>query len=285
LASKSKSDHRGEALRRHGGLPGPGFTRVFGREPVRELLDRAAAEVTALYVAAGTEHALAREIAAARARGIAIRVVGREEIGRLTEAGANHQGVLAELRAPAYADLEKLIEQRPDPLILVDGVTDPRNLGAALRSAEAAGARAVVLARDRTAELTATAVKTSAGAAFHLEIARCGNVARTLERLKQAGYWAAALDPAGETSLYELDTGRRLVLVVGAEGSGVRDIVKRAADFRVRIPMCGRVGSLNVSVALAVALFEIARGRAARAMAGGRRGNAARGATAGGSAK
>ncbi len=154
-----------------------------------------------------------------------------------------------------------MIAQAPDPLLVIDGVTDPRNLGAILRSAECAGASAVVLGRDRTVGVTPAAIKTSAGAWAHLRIARCGNVASTLEMIKEHGYWVVALDPAGDVSLYDLDVGRRLALVVGAEDSGVRQLVKKKADFLVRTPRMGKVSSLTVSVATAVALFEIGRRR------------------------
>jgi 23S rRNA (guanosine2251-2'-O)-methyltransferase len=139
-----------------------------------------------------------------------------------------------------------------------------------LRSAEGAGVGAVVIARDRTAAITPAAIKSSAGAWVHLKIARCGNVARAMEDLKEAGYWIAALAPEGTLEVYKLDTTRRLALVVGSEGRGVREIVRKNADFVVRIPMYGKVGSLNVSVAGAVALFEIARRRAAAATAAGK---------------
>jgi len=141
-------------------------------------------------------------------------------------------------------------------------------VGRATALAEGAGVGAIVLAKDRTAGITPAAVKSSAGAWIHLKIARCGNVARTIEQLKEAGYWTAALAPGGDTSIYALDTSRKLAIIVGSEGRGVRDIVRKGADFVVDIPMRGRVGSLNVSVAAAVALFEIARRRAAAKNAG-----------------
>jgi 23S rRNA (guanosine2251-2'-O)-methyltransferase len=178
-------------------------------------------------------------------------------------AEARHQGIVALIREYNYAGFDEVVAKKPDPLLLVDGVSDPRNLGALLRSAECAGVRAVVLARDRTVGLTPAAIKSSAGAWVHLKIARCGNVARALEDLKEAGYWVAALAPDGPVDLYDLDTTRRLVLVVGSEEHGVRGIVRKTADFVVRIPMRGRIESLNVSVAAAVALFEVARRRAA----------------------
>jgi 23S rRNA (guanosine2251-2'-O)-methyltransferase len=167
------------------------------------------------------------------------------------------------MREYEYAAIEQILADQPDPIVLVDGVTDPRNLGALMRSAEGAGVGAIVIAKDRTAGITPAAVKSSAGAWIHLKIARCGNVARTIEQLKEAGYWTAALAPGGDTSIYTLDTSRKLAIIVGSEGRGVRDIVRKGADFVVDIPMRGKVGSLNVSVAAAVALFEIARRRAA----------------------
>jgi len=173
------------------------------------------------------------------------------------------------IREYSYAPFEDVVAAAPDPLLLVDGVTDPRNLGALLRSADGAGVSSVVLARDRTAAVTPAAIKSSSGAWVHLKIARCGNVARAMEDLKQAGYWIAALAPEGDREIYQLDTTRRLALVVGSEGRGVREIVKKNSDFVVRIPMYGKVGSLNVSVAAAVALFEIARRRAAAQSAAG----------------
>jgi 23S rRNA (guanosine2251-2'-O)-methyltransferase len=165
------------------------------------------------------------------------------------------------VREYVYVPLERILEEKPDPLLVVDGVTDPRNLGAILRSAECAGVRAVVIARDRTVGITPAAVKSSAGAWVHLRIARCGNVAQTLEALKAEGYWVAALAPEGDTSLYELEASRRLAIVLGSEDRGIRDLIRKTADFVVRIPMYGRVASLNVSVAAAVALFDLSRRR------------------------
>jgi len=237
---------------------------VFGAEPVHELVAAAPGAVRALYVREGQERHFAADIGRIRAAGG--RVVSAEAgtLTRMAGAESRHQGVVAVVRQYNYVPFEEIIGEHPDPLLLVDGVTDPRNLGALLRGAEGAGVGAVVLARDRTAGLTPAAIKSSAGAWVHLKIARCGNVARALEDLKKAGYWIAALAPEGPLAVYDLDPTRRLALVVGSEGRGVREIVRRNADFVVCIPMYGRVGSLNVSVAAAVALFEIARQRASQ---------------------
>jgi 23S rRNA (guanosine2251-2'-O)-methyltransferase len=235
---------------------------VFGVEPVRELISAAPAAVRVLYVRAGIERRFVAEIESIRACGAQIVSVEEEQLHRMAGAGAHHQGIVAVIRDYEYAPFEAILREHPDPLIVVDGVTDPRNLGAILRSAECAGAGAVVIARDRTVGLTPAAIKASAGAWIHLKIARCGNVAQALEALKSAGYWIVALAPGGELSLYELDTTRQLAFVVGSEGKGVRQVVRKNSDFVVSIPMRGKVESLNVSVAAALVLFEVARKRA-----------------------
>jgi 23S rRNA (guanosine2251-2'-O)-methyltransferase len=236
---------------------------VFGVEPVRELVAAAPGAIRSLHLRAGDERRFAAEIERVRAAGGRIERADDAALDRLAGADVRHQGIVALVREYSYAPLEEILAQKPDPVVLVDGVTDPRNLGALLRSAEGAGVSAVVLARDRTAAITPAAIKSSAGAWVHLRIARCGNVARALEELKRAGYWVVALAPGGTISLYDLDVARRLVVVIGSEGRGVREIVKKTADFLVDIPMRGKVASLNVSVAAAVALFEVARKRAA----------------------
>ena len=249
----------------------PARDLVFGAEPVHELIAAAPGSVRTLYVRADLQGRFADDSERVRAAGGHVVAAEAAALARMAGGESRHQGVVALIREYSYAAFEDVMAAAPDPLLLVDGVTDPRNLGALLRSAEGAGVESVVLARDRTAAVTPAAIKSSAGAWAHLKIARCGNVARAMEDLKQAGYWIAALAPAGDLEIYDLDTTRRLALVVGSEGRGVREIVRKNADFVVRIPMYGKLGSLNVSVAAAVALFEIARRRAAaRAAAPGK---------------
>ena len=235
---------------------------VYGVEPIRELVAAAPASIRVLYVKSGDERRFAAEIDLVRTGGGRVEFADEAGLERLAGPTARHQGIAALMREYEYTPLEQILAAQPDPIILVDGVTDPRNLGALMRSAEGAGVAAIIIAKDRTAAITPAAVKSSAGAWIHLKIARCGNVARTIEQLKEAGYWTAALAPGGNTSIYTLDTSRKLAFIVGSEGRGVRDIVRKGADFVVDIPMRGKVGSLNVSVAAAVALFEIARRRA-----------------------
>lgn len=228
---------------------------------MRELVSAAPAAIRVLRVREGDAGRFAAEISAARAAGARVEFTAESELERIAGREARHQGIAAVMREYGYAALDDVIAAGHDPVVVVDGVTDPRNLGALMRSAEGAGVSAIILARDRTASITPAAIKSSAGAWVHLAIARCGNVARTIEQLKRAGYWIAALAPGGDTSIWDLDTSRKLAIVVGSEGAGVREIVRRSADFVVNIPMRGKVGSLNVSVAAAVALFEIARRR------------------------
>jgi 23S rRNA (guanosine2251-2'-O)-methyltransferase len=255
-AGRDRRPARGRADRR-----APEHAVVYGVEPVRELLAAAPDSIRALHVRRGDERRFESEIARARAARRAVVASDDAALAALAGRDARHQGIVALLDQFRYADLATVLEARPDPIVLIDGVTDPRNLGALLRSAEAAGLSAVVIARDHTVGVTPAVVKTSAGAWSHLAIARCGNVVRTLADLKEAGYWIAALAPDGDVSIYDLDVKRPLALVVGAEGAGVRPIVRHSSDFIVRIPMRGRVASLNVSVAAAIALFEVARRR------------------------
>ncbi|HKD69064.1 MAG TPA: 23S rRNA (guanosine(2251)-2'-O)-methyltransferase RlmB [Candidatus Binataceae bacterium] len=248
--------------------PGPRHERqterhqiVFGVEPVREMLAASPDAVQALYIRGRDQARFASEIARVRGAGGRVVAVEEGELVRMAGSEARHQGMVAQVRAYQYADLEELLAEHPDPLVVVDGVTDPRNLGAILRAAECAGLPGLILARDRTADITPAAIKTSAGAWVHLRVAQCGNVAQLLERLKRMDYWVAALAPEGKVGLYDLDVSRHLAIVVGAEGEGLRRLVKEKADFLVSIPMAGRVSSLNVAVATGIVLFEIERHR------------------------
>jgi 23S rRNA (guanosine2251-2'-O)-methyltransferase len=250
--------------RRQRPADGPaGRDLIFGVEPVRELLAAAPGAIRVLYVKAGAQARFAGEIDAARIQGATVIATEDEALARMAGSEARHQGLVAIMREYQYVPFEDVVAEAHDPLLVIDGVTDPRNLGAIMRSAECAGVRAIVIARDRTVGITPIAVKSSAGAWVHLRIARCGNVAQALEALKEAGYWVVALAPAGELSIYDIDTSRRLAFVLGSEGRGVREIVRKSADFIASIPMRGRIHSLNVSVAAAVALFEVARRRGA----------------------
>jgi len=241
---------------------------IFGVNPVLEALRARAENIERLFVAEGTlsPRVAGELLSRAQEAGLRVERVDRERLSRLAEGGV-HQGVVAEVRELRYLELPDLIELasgQPGPplLVLLDGIQDPHNLGAIVRSAHALGAHGVVLPKDRAAQVTAVAMKASAGAIAHTPIARVTNLSRTLEELKEAGYWSVAADPQGDQELARARLDGPLAVVVGAEGAGVRKGVLSHCDFRVRIPMKGQVDSLNASVSAGIVLYEIARQRA-----------------------
>ncbi len=215
---------------------------------------------------AESAHGLGDIVEAARAAGVRVDTVPRAALDAMAE-GVPHQGVVAEAESYAYRswrDGLAFAEQRGEaPLVLaVDGVTDPRNLGSLLRTAEAAGCHAVIIPKRRAAQVNPTVEKAAAGATAHLVIDSVPNLGRALQDAREVGLWIVALDPAGTESLFGLALlTEPVVLVVGAEGPGVSKLVKQRADSRVHIPMSGKTASLNVGVAGALALFEARRVR------------------------
>ncbi|MGQ0530920.1 MAG: 23S rRNA (guanosine(2251)-2'-O)-methyltransferase RlmB [Panacagrimonas sp.] len=200
--------------------------------------------------------ALAQEL------GIPVRIAGRSDLD-IKVPGLRHQGVLA-LIPPAELAGEQVLEAPASEnrlFLALDGVQDPHNLGACLRTAEAAGASAVIIPKDRAASLTAVARKVAAGSAERLPVVSVTNLTRTLERLKERGYWLTGLAGEGTQSLYEVDLTGPMVIVLGAEGEGMRRLTRETCDRVVRIPMMGKAESLNVSAASAVCLFEAFRQR------------------------
>jgi 23S rRNA (guanosine2251-2'-O)-methyltransferase len=202
---------------------------------------------------------------AARAAGVAIEETNAEALDR--QAGNNnHQGVVARCRAAAErneADLKNFLTELPGkPLLLVlDGIQDPHNLGACLRSADAAGAQAVILPRDNSSPITPVVRKVASGAAETLPVFQVTNLARVLDELKAAGVWLAGAAGEAEQELYDVDLRGPTALVLGAEGTGLRRLTRDKCDYLVRIPMAGTVESLNVSVAAGICLFEAVRQR------------------------
>ncbi len=195
----------------------------------------------------------------AAASGLSVREAPRARVDELARGGA-HQGVVARVGPYPYVYLDELLAS-PDPLLVVlDGVTDPRNLGAVLRAADGAGAGGVVIPKDRAVGVTAAAVKASAGASEHVPVARETNLRRAIDRMKEAGIWVYAAEVGG-TTYTGLDLAGPVALVLGSEGRGVRRLVREGCDGAVSIPMLGAVGSLNVSVAAAVLLYEARRQR------------------------
>ncbi len=234
---------------------------VYGVNPVRELIRARPKDVSVVYVA---DAAVAKELTAlTRDRAIALEERTRRELDALAGPDARHQGVVAVAGEYVYREIHDVLDEVTEPplLVVLDGVQDPRNLGAIVRSAHVLGAHAVVLAKDRAAPVTPVTVKASAGATEHLPICRVTNLVRAIEELKERGVWTVgAVTDKGKPPA-SLDLKGPIAFVLGAEGKGMRALVERACDHRAEIPMTGRVASLNVSVAAGVLLYEARRQR------------------------
>lgn len=215
---------------------------------------------------------LQRLIEDCRKAGVPVKYLTRTELDRMAGTAA-HQGVVAVTSAKQYSDLDDVVGGKRGEyslVVVLDGVEDPHNLGAILRTADAAGADGVVIPERRAASVTGTVTKASAGASEHLPIAKVTNISRTVEELKERNVWTVGLDERSKKTYDELDYKMDCALVLGSEGKGLHDLVKRKCDFLVSIPMLGKVPSLNVSVAAAVVLYEIVRQRRAGEGPGGK---------------
>ncbi len=242
--------------------------RLIGIHPIESVLDRCPEQLRRLVVAEGTKNPRALKIEQRAQRlGIPLERRPRSALDR-DSGGQRHQDVIAEFE-PANLHGEKVLDELldglPEPalVLVLDGVQDPHNLGACLRTAEAAGVGLVVLTRDGSAGLTPVARRAAAGAAEVLPILQATNLARVLRRMKERGLWLAGTSDRSEQDLYQADLAGPLALVMGSEGQGMRRLTAELCDYLVRIPMQGSVSSLNVSVATGVCLFEVIRQRAA----------------------
>lgn len=241
---------------------------VYGLHAVRAILARHPDRVLEVRIAERRDDPRAQAIEElARRQGRPVRRVEARTLRQMV-GDAAHQGVAAEVLAmPPWSedDLLAALEQAADPLLLaLDGVQDPHNLGACLRTADACGALAVIAPRDRAAQLTPAARKVAAGAAESTPFVSCTNLVRTLRLLKQGGLWIFGADAEGAQEAHEVDLTGGVVLVLGAEGGGLRQLTRQHCDFTVRLPRLGAVESLNVSVAAGMLLYEATRQRAAR---------------------
>jgi 23S rRNA (guanosine2251-2'-O)-methyltransferase len=238
--------------------------RLTGIHAVREALS-AGRPLDRVVIARGRKGERIEELVRlARANGVPVRFEAREQVERLA-GGAEHQGVMAFAAARQAVALEDILRatqaQTSGLLVLLDGVEDPRNLGAIARTALSAGAAGVVIAERRSVGLTETAARAAAGALEHLPVARVPNLARALEDLKEAGWWLVGLDESAPKVYTEVDLAGRIGLVLGGEGEGLHELVRKRCDFLVSIPTSGPVRSLNVSVAAGIVLFEAVRQR------------------------
>jgi len=242
---------------------------VYGVNPVLEALKAHPKDVMRVMLERGKEgrrsQGADRVAQAAAQAGIRVEDVPQGDLAHRSRSGV-HQGVGAELSDFRYAELEDVLARASGSalLLVLDGVTDPQNLGALIRSANAFGANGVVVPKDRAAGITPASFKAAAGALEHCPVARVTNLARSLEQLKEKGIWTVALAADGAKQLAEVDLTAPTALVLGSEGSGVRPLVRKTCDHLARIPIAGQVGSLNVAAAGAVALYEVARQRGAR---------------------
>lgn len=243
---------------------------LYGRQPVRETLRAGRRQVFKLLLARGIQPAgiVGEVLSLAKQINIPVQEVDRRELDRLG-GEVNHQGLAAEVSGYPYVELTALLDaaaqsDEPPLLVLVDHVQDPQNLGALLRAAEAAGVHGVVLPARRAAAVTPAAARASAGAAEHILVAQVTNLVRAMEQLKAHGLWLAGLEALPQAQPYtEADLTGPLGLIVGSEDQGLSRLVRETCDFFIRLPMHGRVTSLNASVAGAIALYEIRRQRTA----------------------
>lgn len=238
---------------------------LVGRNAVTEAL-KSGRGINKLWIASGDREGSVSEIAAlAKERGIVVQYVKRAKIEALA-GGHRHQGVLAYVAPVPYAELDDILKAAEEKgeapfLVLLDELEDPHNLGALLRTADATGVHGILIPKRRSVSLNATVAKTSAGAVEYVPVARIGNIAQTLKKLKEKGFWVAGADMDGEKAYYEADLTGPLVLVVGSEGRGMSRLTKEACDFIVSMPMVGRINSLNASVAGSILMYESMRQR------------------------
>jgi 23S rRNA (guanosine2251-2'-O)-methyltransferase len=240
---------------------------IYGFHPVQAALRANPKQLEGVWLAEARDDRRLQEIeAAARAAGLPCHRVSRDELADMA-GSPRHQGVVARRRAGEAGrgepDFGEFVKRLPHGvlLLILDGIQDPHNLGACLRSAEAAGAHGVVVPRDHTAPLSAVALKSASGAAESLPLYRVPNLARAIEALKEQGVWVFGATHDADQTLYEADLTVPLALVLGGEGKGLRRLTRESCDALVSIPMAGAVSSLNVSVAAGICLFEAVRQR------------------------
>ena len=240
--------------------------KVFGIHAVDALLRRQPQSIQRLYIQAGRrDKRIAGLTDLAANQGVALETVARADLDQMVS--GRHQGVVAEVvrserewdESALWQHLDSL--ERPPLLLVLDGVTDPHNLGACLRSADAAGVDAVIVPRDKSADLNPTVRKVACGAAETMPFLRVTNLARTLDALKERGIWLYGTAGEADTSVFDSDLTGPAALIMGAEGAGLRRLTREACDYLVKLPMAGDVSSLNVSVATGICLFEAVRQR------------------------
>jgi len=238
---------------------------IVGRNSVREAIKSGRA-INKLLMARGEKHGSIIEIInLARQKGLLIQEVDSAKLDSLS-GGLRHQGIAALVSPVPYADVETILasayQKNEAPfIVLLDELEDPHNVGAILRTADAAGVHGVLLPQRRSCPLSATVAKTSAGAIEYVPVARIGNVTQAIDKLKKQGIWVVGADADGDKNYFDIDFTDPVLIVVGNEGKGLGRLVKQQCDYLVRIPMRGRISSLNASVACSLLLYEVLRQR------------------------
>lgn len=239
--------------------------RLEGKNPVLEAL-KADHAINRIYIEKDLKDPVLEKIyAVARSKGIVVTYLEKAKMDQMAET-RNHQGVIADVAPYSYAEVDDILEKanslgQPPFVFILDGITDPNNLGSIIRTAECAGVHGIILPKRRSASLTPVVAKVAAGAAEHIPIARVTNLTRTIQDLKDKGLWIAGADVAGETSYYKYDFQRPLAVVIGSEGEGISRLVRENCDVLIRIPMYGEINSLNAAVAAALIAFRAAEKR------------------------
>jgi 23S rRNA (guanosine2251-2'-O)-methyltransferase len=237
---------------------------IAGRNPVLEAL-KAGRDIDSLLIARETfSGSASRIIAICKDKGIVVKEVSPAKLDTMCS-GINHQGVVAIVAAHSYAELEDILEiaknkNEPPFIIIADEINDPHNLGAIIRTAEAAGAHGIIIPKRNSAGLTMSVAKASAGAVEYMPVARVANLVSTIEELKKLGIWIYGADTSGKP-VFETDFSGAVAIVVGSEGNGISRLLKEKCDFLVSLPMNGKIDSLNVSVACGIIIYEVVRAR------------------------
>lgn len=255
--SSNRSYDSGETLPSNG---------IIGRNPVMEAL-RNDREIEKILVGKGAEGSITKIIGIAKDKGIPIYQSDKLTLDRIA-AGAPHQGVIAYASAYSYSTMEDIYAKaeasgEPPLVVILDNLEDPHNLGAIMRTAECAGAHGVIIPKRRSVGLTDTVAKSSAGAIEYMPCVKVSNIGQTIDQLKEDGFWVAACDMDG-VPYYEQDLTGKLAIVIGSEGAGISQLVKKKCDFTVSMPMVGKITSLNASNAAAVLMYEVRRQRDGR---------------------
>lgn len=238
---------------------------VEGRNAVLELLE-SEKDINKIYVQSGEKHgSIMKIIAKAKANGVVVQEVQKRKLDEMSTSN-NHQGVIAIVPPFQYVEVDDILDEAKkrgeEPFIIIlDGIEDPHNLGSIIRTAETAGVHGVIIPKRRAASVNATVSKTSAGAVEYMKIARVNNINETIKELKDKGIWICGTDMDAKTLHYEQDYKMPIAIVIGNEGKGMSRLTKENCDFLVKIPMKGKISSLNASVSAGIIMYEVVKGR------------------------